>query len=74
MKGTLTFKLPEEACEFSIASNAMDWALTVWDIADYLRNALKYNSLNLDIKTLEVIQTKLFEILEYRNLTLDIIT
>ena len=74
MEGTLTFNLPEDDCEFNIASNSMSWALTVWDIADYLRGELKYDSLNLDAKTLEEVQKQLFEILETRNLTLDMIT
>jgi len=74
MKGKLIFDLPEDDCEFNIASNSMSWALTVWDIANYLRSSLKHNPSNLDIKTLEEVQTYLFESLESRNLALDMIT
>lgn len=73
MKGKLEFNLPEEENEFKIASNAMDWALVAWDMAEYLRDELKYNSSDLDSGALEKIQDIFFGILENRNLTLEII-
>ena len=41
MKAVLIFKLPEENCEYRIAANAMEFAITLRDIDEYLRQALK---------------------------------
>jgi len=42
MKGILKFDLPEERCDFTIASRAMDWALAVWNLDIALGHKLKH--------------------------------
>lgn len=45
-KAILEFNFPEDECEFRIAVKAMNWALAVWDIEQYLREKLKHGGLN----------------------------
>jgi hypothetical protein len=49
----------------------MDWALTLWDLDQYLRNQLKYHDVGEDY---QVIRDKLHELLEERQLSLDMVT
>jgi len=42
MKALLKFDLPEDNEEFETATKAMDWALTVWHIDQFIRNKIKY--------------------------------
>ena len=42
MEAILKFNLPEDKEEFDTASKAMDWALLVWDIDQFIRNKIKY--------------------------------
>ena len=42
MKAILEFELPDDKVEFDAASKAMDWALLVWDIDQFIRNKIKY--------------------------------
>ena len=44
MKGILEFELPDDKTEFDTASKAMDWAILAWDIEQYIRNSLKYQT------------------------------
>ena len=48
MKAILEFNLPEDKIEFEAASKSMDWAIMAWDIDQYIRNRLKYQSEKLD--------------------------
>ena len=43
MKAILEFNLPEEEEQFDVATKAMDWALLVWDIDQFMRNKIKYD-------------------------------
>ena len=42
MKAILEFDLPEDKEEFELASKAMDWALLVLHIDQFIRNKIKY--------------------------------
>ena len=44
MKAILKFELPDDKVEFDAASKAMDWAILAWDIEQYIRNRLKYQT------------------------------
>ena len=48
MKAILEFELPDDKVEFDAASKAMDWAILAWDIEQYIRNRLKYQTETLD--------------------------
>jgi predicted transglutaminase-like protease len=75
MKGKLIFDLPEDRVEFEIALKSMDWALTVWEIDQYLRKQLKYkNESRPKSQAIVDIRKELLLILDSRNLTLDTIT
>ena len=74
MKATLEFNLPEEACEHNIASNAMNWSLTSFEMDNILRNYLKYgHDFKSATEALEHIREFLHLTLEGYNLTLDMI-
>ena len=42
MKAVLEFNLPNDKEQFDVAAKAMDWALLVWDIDQFIRNKIKY--------------------------------
>jgi len=42
MKAVLEFNLPDDKEEFDVSAKAMDWALLVWDIDQFIRNKIKY--------------------------------
>jgi len=72
MKAVIEFELPEDRCEFTAASKALDWALAVWDIDQWLRNRIKHEvSDGVAVVELEGCRTKLHEILEKRSLSLE---
>lgn len=72
MKAILEFNLPEESKDHLIASNAMAWALIVWDMDQYLRNLLKYGHEFKSIDdALEKTRAALYDFLVEKNLTLD---
>ena len=71
MKAILVWNLPEEQMEYEVVSRGMDWALTLWDLDQYLRNQLKYHDVGEDY---QVIRDKLHELLEERQLSLDMVT
>jgi len=70
-KGTLIFNLPEEKEEFLLASLATDWALVVFDMAQYLRSISDMDEEKVEI---EEVKNRLQEYLESRNLSLDMIS
>ena len=45
MKAILKFNLPEEEEQFNATNKGMDWALTVWDMDNILRDKLKHGKL-----------------------------
>ena len=67
MKAILEFELPEDKEEFDAASKGMDWAILAWDIDQYIRNRLKYQSEKLDTSSakeeLELLRESLNEML-----------
>ena len=72
MKAILEFELPEDKEEFDAASKGMDWAILAWDIDQYIRNRLKYQTEKLDTlsakKELEFLREALNEMLIDRGL------
>ena len=72
MKAILEFELPEDKEEFDAASKGMDWAIVAWDIDQYIRNRLKYQTEKLDTlsakKELEFLREALNEMLIDRGL------
>lgn len=72
MKARLEFNLPEEKCEFNIASRSMEWALTVWDIDQKLREWLKYGAeFKRSVDALEHLRSYIHELLDERGISLD---
>ena len=63
MKAILEFILPDDKTEFDTASKAMDWAILAWDIEQYIRNRLKYQTEKLDTSSakeeLEILRNEL---------------
>jgi len=77
MKTILQFDSNEDGDreEMTIAIHAMDWALTAWDMDNELRNWLKRgHKFTTADEALEAVRDMLREILERRNITLDMIT
>ena len=72
MKAILEFNLPDDKTEFDTASKAMDWAILAWDIEQYIRNRLKYQTEKLDTSSakeeLELLREELNEMLIVRGL------
>ena len=69
MKAILEFNLPEDRDEYKAASNAMNFYLTCLDLDKWLRGEIKYKNRN----ELQEVRDKLYEIMEYRNINLDMI-
>ena len=67
MEAILKFDLPDDKTEFEAATKSMDWAILVWDIEQYIRNRLKYQSEKLDTSSakeeLELLRESLNEML-----------
>ena len=69
MKAILEFNLPEDKEEFDAASKGMDWALTVWDMDNILRDKLKHGELFPHAReTLEEVRKTLNEMIIDRGL------
>ena len=67
MKAILEFNLPEDKEEFEVASKAMDWSILAWDIEQYIRNRLKYQTEKLETSSakeeLELLRNELHELM-----------
>jgi len=64
MKSIIEFELPEDKSEFEAASKAIDLAIFLFDIEQYLRVKIKYNEEDKSaeyIKALEEFRTWFFE-------------
>ena len=48
MKAILEFILPDDKVEFEAATKSMDWAILAWDMEQFIRNKLKYQTETLD--------------------------
>ena len=72
MKAILEFELPEDKEEFEVASKAMDWSILAWDIEQYIRNRLKYQTEKLDTSSakeeLEILRKELHDLMEESGL------
>ena len=72
MKAILEFELPEDKEEFDAASKGMDWAILAWDIDQYIRNRLKYQTEKLDSSSakeeLELLRNELRDLMEVSGL------
>ena len=68
MKAILEFELPEDKEEFDAASKGMDWAIVAWDMEQYIRNRLKYQTEKLDTSSakeeLELLRKELHDLME----------
>lgn len=74
MKATLKFNLPEDAYEHLIAVHAMDWALVVFDLENFLREKLKYgHKYKSADEALREVRDALHSMLEVRNISIDMI-
>ena len=68
MEAILKFALPDDKTEFEAATKSMDWAILAWDIEQYIRNRLKYQSEKLDTSSakeeLELLRNELHSLME----------
>ena len=67
MKAILEFDLPEDKEEFEVASQAMDWALLVWHIDQFIRNKIKYEQDREEV--LQLVRNELTFQMEEKGLT-----
>ncbi len=76
--GTLTYDLFEESEEHRVAVMSKDLYFALDDLKDLIRNNLKYNADDLVKKngyeTMEKFQDDFFEILDARNISLEILS
>jgi hypothetical protein len=73
MKATLEFTLPEEQVEFDCAVDGVKWMSAMWDLDQYLRKKIKYESEGMSedtFKTIEECREKLHQILNEEGLKL----
>ena len=72
MEAILKFDLPDDKTEFEAATKSMDWAILAWDIEQYIRNRLKYQSEKLDTSSakeeLEILRNELRDLMEESGL------
>lgn len=60
MQGILEFKLPQERREFNVASRADDWAATVADTLEFIRQKIKYGpEFSTPAGALEAVRTEI---------------
>ena len=68
MKAILEFILPDDKAEFDTATKAMDWAILAWDIDQYIRNRLKYQTEKLQTTSaneeLELLRNELHNLMQ----------
>jgi len=70
LKANLVWDLSVEKEEFEVVIRGMDWALTLWDLDQWLREELKYHNASDDY---QVIRDKIHDLLAERNLSLDML-
>ena len=72
MEAILKFALPDDKTEFEAATKGMDWAILAWDIDQYIRSRLKYQSEKLDTSSakeeLEILRNELRDLMEESGL------
>lgn len=73
-KAILVFDLPEEDCNFKIASTAMDWATALQDVDNEVRNWLKYeHSFRTPEEALEKVREFIREALAENNISFEML-
>jgi len=72
MKAILEFELPEDKEDFDASAKGMDWAIVAWDMEQYIRNRLKYQTEKLDTSSakeeLELLRNELRDLMEVSGL------
>jgi len=72
MEAILKFDLPDDKTEFDAATKAMDWAILAWDIEQYIRNRLKYQTDKLQTSSakeeLELLRNELHDLMQENGL------
>ena len=72
MKAILEFELPEDKENFDASAKGMDWAIVAWDMEQYIRNRLKYQTEKLDVSSaheeLEILRKELHDLMEESGL------
>lgn len=74
MIATLEFELPKDQEDFEVANKALNFYLTLDDLNEWLREKVKYDVLLYDPDTVQAVRDKLYEIMEERDASLDIIS
>ena len=68
MEAILKFALPDDKTEFEAATKSMDWAILAWDIEQYIRNRLRYQTEKLDTSSakeeLDLLRNELHSLME----------
>ena len=68
MEAILKIALPDDKTEFEAATKSMDWAILAWDIEQYIRNRLRYQTEKLDTSSakeeLELLRNELHSLME----------
>lgn len=71
---TLTYNLPEEQEDFTLATKGMDMFMVLQDLHEYLRRKLKYEQeYKSGIEEIEDIQQHVFNLMAERNVSMDIV-
>lgn len=74
MKAILEFQLPEDQFEFLRASKASDLANVVWEMDQYLRKKMKYESEDMSeevFQTYEAVRNHLSNLMDEHGLQFD---
>ena len=68
MEAILKFALPDDKTEFEAATKSMDWAILAWDMEQFIRNRLKYQTEKLNTSSakeeLELLRYELHNLME----------
>lgn len=74
MRAVLEFERPEDESQFTVASTAMNWALTVYKLDEKLRSMLKYSTFSDETyDALQSVRDYLHTTLSDNNIALEMI-
>lgn len=74
MKAILKFNLPEETTEFNLASRAIGWYSSLWELDQWLRSQMKYHDASYSQEewdVLEKVRHELHDIMLKNHITFD---
>ncbi len=74
MEAILKFNLPEENHEFKMAIDGAKWSSSMWELDQWLRSEMKYNSESFSENQYEVykkIREKLYYIINENGITFE---